>query len=216
MGKIQQIPPFWPIFSKFEVQISLWVRIVWKRPRYEKFLKILGLFKNFQKKGFWHPQHPQNPQPKFWNSNKCCFGAVGEMGPPPPPKIKFLRSPKTLEYFSYLGRFHTTRIQKVGGGVFYLKFQPFLVTYYYCPLIYIWLWLKRWGFFWRLFLAINISKSPFRMKMLKVCKVFKNFWSFRKFWKKGLFGPRTHPNPQIKILRKKWKFPFFQKFDLGV
>ena len=46
-----------------------------------------------------------------------------------------------------------------------------------------WLSLKRCGFFLRLFSDVNISRSSYRMKMLKVCKVFKNFWSFRKFWK---------------------------------
>ena len=67
----------------------------------------------------------------------------------------------------------------------------------------------------------NIFTSTCRMKMAKVCnyKVFTNFWSFRKFWKKGLFGPRTHPNPNeiFEIFdRKKWKFLFFQKLDLWV
>ena len=77
-----------PIFSIFEVQISLWVRIVWKRPRYEKFFKILGLFKNFQKKGFWHPQHPKTCNQNFEKSENLILGLGGGDGASDSPKIK--------------------------------------------------------------------------------------------------------------------------------
>ena len=75
--------------------------------------------------------------------------------------------------------------------------------------------------FWRKFASIpghfeqssspNILASTCRMKILKVWKGFKIFQTFRKFSRKGLLAPRTHPNPQMKFLEKEWKFSIFSK-----
>ena len=65
--------------------------------------------------------------------------------------------------------------------------------------------------FLRLFLATNISGSTYRMKMVKVCKVFKIFLKFPKILKKGLLAPKTSPSPQIQLLKKIEIFLFFLK-----
>ena len=58
----------------------------------------------------------------------------------------------------------------------------------------------------------NILVTSFRTKTPKVWKVFKIFQTFRNFSKKGLLAPRTHPNPQMKFLKKVEIFENFKNF----